>query len=80
MDVLVPDEYREIMVELCEKAPESSFEDVKETIESSFNAPLSEIFKGLNFYNHNYLINFNSKSSTLNLLNLLQLHRFMLGF
>jgi len=47
--VLVPDEYREIMVELCERAPESSYEDVKDTIESSFNAPLSEIFKGFNF-------------------------------
>ena len=47
--MLVPDEYREIMVELCERAPESSYEDVKDTIESSFNAPLSEIFKGFNF-------------------------------
>lgn len=34
------------MEELCEYAPESPYEDVKATIESSFNAPINEIFSG----------------------------------
>lgn len=51
----MPDPYREVMEELCEFAPQSPYEDVKKTIESSFNAPIDEIFSG-NYIN-NFIIN-----------------------
>lgn len=33
------------MQDLCEYAPESSYSDVKDTIEKSFNMPIDEIFE-----------------------------------
>ena len=45
------------MEELCEKAPESSFEDVKKTIESSFNATIDEIFSGFITQNIIFFLN-----------------------
>ena len=48
LDVLVPDQYRKIMEDLCEYAPQSDYLDVKNTIEVEFNKPIDEIFSEFN--------------------------------
>lgn len=48
MDVLVPDEYRSVMEDLCECAPQSPFSEIKETLETSFGRPLTEVYAEFN--------------------------------
>ena len=44
LDVLIPDQYCEVMSHMFQNAPNNSFEDVKKIIESDIGAPLEQIF------------------------------------